>query len=254
MSRSYVPHWIHWLGSPPNFYRFAGALKPWLLLAALVTGVIGLYGGLVLAPPDRYQGDVYRIIFIHVPSAWMSLFIYASMAAAGLVALVWRIKLAEVVAMECAPIGAAFTLITLCTGSIWGEPTWGTWWTWDARLTSELVLFFLYLGVIGLYNAFEDHRRGARAASLLALVGIVNLPIVHYSVVWWNTLHQGSTVDFLDLSKSSIAPSMLWPLLVMTLATHLYFFASILGRTRAGLLALEGGKQWVRRLVTEDAA
>lgn len=245
---------MHWLGSPPNFYRFAGALRPWLMAAALIGAVIGLYGGLVLAPPDYQQGDAYRIIFIHVPSAWMSLFIYASMAIAGLIALVWRVKLAEVIAMECAPIGAAFTLITLLTGSLWGKPMWGTWWTWDARLTSELVLFFLYLGVIGLYNAFEDRRRGARAASLLALVGIVNLPIVHYSVVWWNTLHQGTTVDWLDPAKSSIAASMLWPLLLMALATHLYFFASILGRARVGLLSLEGGKQWVRRLVTTEQA
>jgi heme exporter protein C len=176
------------------------------------------------------------------------------MAVAGLVALVWRVKLAEVVAMECAPIGAAFALITLLTGSLWGRPMWGTWWTWDARLTSELVLFFVYLGVIGLYNAFEDRRRGARAASLLALVGVVDLPIVHYSVMWWNTLHQGSTVDFLDPAKSSIAPSMLWPLLVMALATHLYFFASILGRARVGLLSLESGKQWVRQLVAGPQA
>ncbi len=247
MSHSYIPHFMHRLSSPPTFYRFAGALRPWLMAAALITAAIGLYGGLVLAPPDYQQGDAYRIIFIHVPSAWMSLFIYAGMAVAGLIALVWRIKLAEVIAIECAPIGAAFTLITLLTGSLWGRPMWGTWWTWGARLTSELVLFFLYLGVIGLYNAFEDRRRGARAASLLALVGIVNLPIVHYSVVWWNTLHQGTTVNL--FGHSSIAPSMLWPLLVMVLATHLYFFASILGRARTGLLSLESGKQWVHELV-----
>ena len=160
MSRSYVPHFIHWLGSPPNFYRFAGALRPWLMAAALVAGAIGLYGGLVLAPPDYQQGDAYRIIFIHVPSAWMSLFIYASMAVAGLVALVWRVKLAEVIAMECAPVGAAFTLVTLITGSLWGRPMWGTWWTWDARLTSELVLLFLYIGVIGLYAATNPARSG----------------------------------------------------------------------------------------------
>ncbi|HJR14329.1 MAG TPA: cytochrome c biogenesis protein CcsA, partial [Rhodanobacteraceae bacterium] len=132
MSRSYLPHWVHWLGSPPNFYRFAGALRPWLMAVALVSAVIGLYGGLVLAPPDYQQGDAYRIIFVHVPSAWMSLFIYATMAVAGLVALVWRVKLAEVIAMECAPTGAAFTFITLVTGSLWGKPMWGTWWTWDA--------------------------------------------------------------------------------------------------------------------------
>jgi heme exporter protein C len=253
MSRSYLPHWLHWLGSPPNFYRFAGAWRPWLMAAALIGAAIGLYGGLVLAPPDFRQGDAYRIIFIHVPSAWMSLFIYATMAVTGLVALVWRVKLAEVIAMECAPTGATFTLITLVTGSLWGRPMWGAWWTWDARLTSELVLLFLYLGVIGLYHAFDDQRRGARAASLLALVGIVNLPIVHYSVVWWNSLHQGPLNLFGFVANTPRFPaSMLWPLLTMALATHLYFFASLLGRARTGLMALEGGKQWVRTMVTEQ--
>lgn len=239
--------WLHKLGSPPTFYRFAGAVRPWLLAAALLAGAIGLYGGLVLAPADYQQGDAYRIIFIHVPSAWMGLFIYACMAASGFVALVWRIKLAEIVAMECAPIGAAFTFITLVTGSLWGKPMWGTWWTWDARLTSELVLLFLYLGVIGLYYAIEDRRKAARAAAFLALVGIINLPIVHFSVQWWNTLHQGSTVRI--LGPSHIAPSMLWPLLAMALAAKLYFGASLLGRARVALLAQEGGKDWVRALV-----
>ena len=250
MSSSWIPHWLHRLGSPPVFDRFAAWLRPWLLWPALLLAAIGLYGGLVLAPPDYQQGDAYRIIFIHVPCAWMSLFAYGCMAAAALVALVWRVKLAEVIAMECAPVGAAFTFITLVTGSLWGKPMWGTWWTWDARLTSELVLLFLYLGVIGLFNAIEDRRRAARAAALLALVGIVNLPIVHWSVTWWNTLHQGSTVNL--FGKSKIAPGMLWPLLTMALATHLYFFASVLARTRVGLLAVEGGKQWVRELATEN--
>src|SRR6185437_1961209 len=156
MSRSYLPHWMHLLGSPPTFYRFAGALRPWLLASSLVLAAVGIYGGLVLAPTDYQQGDAYRIIFIHVPCAWMSLFAYACMAVAALAAMVWRVKLAEVIAMECAPVGAAFTLVTLITGSLWGRPMWGTWWTWDARLTSELVLLFLFLGVIGLFNAIED--------------------------------------------------------------------------------------------------
>ena len=244
-----IPLWLHKLSSPPVFYRFAGALRPWLFWSALILAAIGLYGGLVLAPADYQQGDAYRIIFIHVPCAWMSLFVYVSMAVAAVIAMVWRIKLAEVIAMECAPIGAAFTLVTLITGSLWGKPMWGTWWTWDARLTSELVLLFLYLGVIGLFSAIEDRRRAARAASLLALVGIVNLPIIHYSVVWWNTLHQGQTVNL--LGKSHIAPDMLWPLLLMALATHLYFFASLLNRARVGLLAVEGGKEWARALLGE---
>jgi heme exporter protein C len=247
----WIPLWLHKLGSPPTFYRFAGNLRPWMLALALVTGIVALYGGLVLAPADYQQGDAYRIIFIHVPSAWMSLFIYGVMGFAAFLALVWRIKLAEVVAMESAPIGAAFTFITLVTGSLWGKPMWGTWWTWDARLTSELVLLFLYLGVIGLYHAFEDRRQGARAAAFLALIGIINVPIVHFSVNWWNTLHQGSTIRL--LGPSTIAPSMLWPLLTMVLATKFYYFASLFGRVRTDLLDLESGKDWVRRLVTGEA-
>ena len=243
--------WFHKIGSPPTFYRIAGRLAPWCLGIGLVLGAVALYGGLFVAPRDYQQGDAYRIIFVHVPSAWMSLFAYGFMAVNAFVALVWRIKLSEILAMASAPIGAAFTFITLVTGSLWGKPMWGTWWTWDARLTSELVLLFLYFGVIGLFNAIEDRRRAARAASLLALVGIVNLPIVHYSVVWWNTLHQGSTVNL--LGKSHISADMLWPLLLMALATHLYFFASLLGRARVGLLAVEGGKDWARELVAGNA-
>ena len=249
---TWIPLWLHKLGSPPTFYRFAGAVWPWAMALALVAGAVGLYGGLVLAPPDYQQGDAYRIIFIHVPSAWMSMFVYAVMGVSGFMALVWRMKLAEVVAMESAPIGAAFTAITLATGSLWGKPMWGTWWTWDARLTSELVLLFLYLGVIGLYHAFEDRRQGARAASFLAIIGVINVPIVHYSVVWWNTLHQGSTVNIFGHSK--MATDMLWPLLVMVLATKAYYAASLCRRARTDLLALEGGKDWVRQIAEAEAA
>jgi heme exporter protein C len=218
---------------------------------ALLLGAIALYGGLVLAPADYQQGDAYRIIFIHVPSAWMSMFIYAVMGVASFIALVWRIKLAEVVAMQSAPIGAAFTFITLVTGSLWGKPMWGTWWTWDARLTSELVLLFLYLGVIGLYHAFEDRRQGARAAGFLAIIGVINVPIVHFSVNWWNTLHQGSTVNVFGQSK--MAWDMLWPLLTMTLATKFYYVASLFRRARTDLLDMEGGKDWVRKIAEEEA-
>ena len=236
--------WFHTLGSPPYFYRLAGRLAPWLFATAALLVAVGLYGGLVVAPPDYQQSDAYRIIFVHVPSAWMSLFIYFVMAVNAFIALVWRIKLSEVLAMACAPIGAAFTVITLATGSIWGKPMWGTWWTWDARLTSELVLLFLYLGVIGLYQAIEDRRQAARAAAFLALIGIVNVPIVHFSVKWWNTLHQGSTVRL--LGPSAIDASMLWPLLLVALATKLWFVASLLARARVELLQLEGGKEWAR--------
>jgi len=240
--------WFHKLGSPPYFYRLAGRFLPWLYAIALVTGAVGLYGGLFIAPADYQQGDSFRMIYVHVPCAWMSLFVYAFMAANAFVALVWRIKLSETLAMASAPIGAAFTFITLVTGSLWGKPMWGTWWTWDARLTSELVLLFLYLGVIGLYNAIEDTRQAARAAAFLALIGIVNLPIVHYSVVWWNTLHQGTTVSLMGQSK--ISAGMLWPLLTMAISTHVYFFASLLARSRAALLSLESGKEWVRDIAS----
>jgi heme exporter protein C len=234
--------WFHKFGSPPTFYRVTGLLNPWLFISALLIGLVGLYGGLVLAPADYQQSDAYRIIFIHVPCAWMGLFAYFFMAVNAFIALIWRIKISEILAMASAPVGAVFTAITLATGSIWGKPMWGTWWTWDARLTSELVLLFLYLGVIGLYNAIEDRRQAARAASFLALVGIVNVPIVHFSVNWWNTLHQGSTVRL--LGPSHIDSSMLWPLLLMALATHIWFFASVFARARVSLIELEAGKEW----------
>ncbi|MDI3261244.1 MAG: heme ABC transporter permease [Fulvimonas sp.] len=246
----WIPLWVHKLGSPPVFYRVAGRVRPWALALAVLLGAVALYGGLVLAPADYQQGDAYRIIFIHVPCAWMGLFVYGVMAVAAFLALIWRVKLAEVVAMASAPIGAAFTFITLVTGSLWGKPMWGTWWTWDARLTSELVLLFLYLGVIGLYHAFEDRRQGARAAAFLALIGLINVPIVHFSVNWWNTLHQGSTVRLLGPSK--ISADMLWPLLTMMLATKCYYLASLCGRVRTDLLALESGKDWVRQIALDE--
>jgi len=242
--------WFHKFGSPPIFDRIAGRIQPWCFALALVLGAVGLYGGLVMAPADYQQGDSFRIIYIHVPSAWMSLFIYFVMGVNAFIALVWRIKLSETLAMACAPVGAAFTFVCLVTGSLWGKPTWGTWWVWDARLTSELVLLFLYLGVIGLYAAIEDRRKAARAASFLALIGIVNVPIVHFSVTWWNTLHQGSTVRV--FGPSTITGDMLWPLLVMALATKLWFFGSLLARSRVALLELEGGKDWVRAAALND--
>jgi len=238
--------WFHRMGSPPTFYRIAGTWLAWLFALSAVTGAAGLYLGLVEAPADYLQGESVRILYIHVPCAWMSLFAYGVMAVNGFIALVWRIKLSEILAMSCAPIGAAFTLITLVTGALWGRPTWGTYWVWDARLTSELVLLFLYFGVIGLYHASEDPRTGARAASLLALVGIVNIPIIHFSVKWWNTLHQGESVRL--IGPTSIDISMLVPLLLMAVATKCYFVAALLARARVALLELESGKDWVRAL------
>jgi heme exporter protein C len=209
----------------------------------------GLYLGLVVAPPDYQQGDSYRIMFIHVPSAWMSLFVYVLMAACGGVSLVWRVKLADVILASAAPLGASFTFLALVTGSIWGKPTWGTWWVWDARLTSELVLLFLYLGIIALRAAIDDLETAARASALLALVGVVNVPIIHYSVEWWNTLHQGPTVT--KLAAPSIHVSMLVPLLIMAAAFKLYFVTILLMRARCELLSRERKSTWVRERVVD---
>jgi heme exporter protein C len=238
--------WFHKLGSPPHFYRIAGKWIPWLNWIFAVLLLTGLYGGLVLAPPDYQQGESYRIIFIHVPAAWMSLFIYVAMAVCGAVIIVWRMKLAEVVLISSAPIGASFTFLALVTGSLWGKPMWGTYWVWDARLTSELILLFLYLGVIGLHNAIEDRRTAARAVAILALVGVVNIPIIHYSVEWWHSLHQGPTVTKFD--KPSIHWSMLLPLLLMALAFQVYYVLALFHRCRAELLRRERNSKWVEEL------
>ncbi|MCZ6470040.1 MAG: heme ABC transporter permease [Gammaproteobacteria bacterium] len=222
---------------------------PWLASIFLVLLLTGLYGGLVLAPPDYQQGDSYRIIFIHVPSAWMSLFIYVVMAFCGVVTVVWRMKLAEVILISSAPIGASFTFLALVTGSLWGKPMWGAWWVWDARLTSELILLFLYLGVIGLHGAIEDKRVASRAVAILAIVGVVNIPIIHYSVEWWNSLHQGPTVTKFD--KPSIHWSMLLPLLLMALAFQVYYVLALFQRCRAELLLRERNSKWVQELSGE---
>lgn len=236
--------WLNQLGSPPNFWRWS---QPWLrgcLALAFIMLGIGLYGGLVLAPADYLQGESFRIIYIHVPCAWMSMFVFVFMAIQGAAALIWRIKLCEIFVVAAAPTGAIFTAVTLITGMLWGKPTWGTYWSWDARLTSELVLLFLYLGIIALYHSYSEHRQGARAAAILALIGVINIPIIHYSVVWWNTLHQGSTVSLTGGSKMHI--SMLWPLLVLTVASKLYWFAVLLLKSRVLMLKLERGKTWAR--------
>lgn len=244
-----MPHWLHKLASPPHFYRSSRTLALWLLLPGIALTLYGLFAGLVLAPPDYQQGDAFRIIYIHVPSAWLSLMGYTGMACAGLVALVWRLKLAEIAVTAIAPIGASFTFLALVTGSIWGKPMWGAWWVWDARLTSELILLFLYLGVIALNNAIETPRTAARASALLALVGVVNVPIIHYSVVWWNTLHQGATVFRLD--GPSMQTSMLLPLLISALGFTLMFGAMVLWRMREQILWRERRKRWVQKVVVD---
>ena len=238
--------WFHKFGSPPHFYRIAGKWMPWLIAMFFLLLIPGLYGGLVLAPPDYQQGESYRIIFIHVPAAWMSLFVYVVMAFCGVVIVVWRMKLAEVVLISSAPIGASFTFLALATGSLWGKPMWGTWRVWDARLTSELILLFLYLGVIGLHSAIDDKRVASRAVAILAIVGVVNIPIIHYSVEWWNSLHQGPTVTKFD--KPSIHWSMLIPLLLMALAFQVYYVLALFQTCRVELLRRERNSKWVEEL------
>lgn len=239
---------INWFkfSSPQTFYPLAGKLIPWFWALTAAFGLAGLYVGFFVAPTDAQQGEGYRIIFIHVPASWMSMFLYLVMAFWAALGLGFNTRLSGMMASALAPTGALMAFLSLWTGALWGKPMWGTWWTWDARLTAELVLLFLYLGVIGLYHAIEDRRQAARAAGFLALVGVVNVPIVHFSVKWWNTLHQGSTVRL--LGPSAIDSSMLWPLLVMALATKLWFFASLFVRARNDLVELEAGKDWARKV------
>jgi heme exporter protein C len=239
--------WFYRLASPPHVYRVAATLTPWFMTAAAITLGYGLIGGLVFAPPDYQQGDAFRIIYVHVPSAWMSEFAYTTMAVAGAVGLIWRIKMAHAVAAATAPIGASFTLLALVTGSLWGRPMWGTYWAWDPRLTSELILLFLYVGVMSLRPAFEDANRGDRAAALLSVVGVVNVPIIHYSVVWWNSLHQGATVA--KMGKPEMALSMLWPLLSMFLGFMCFYGAVLCMRLRGEVLNRERQATWVREAI-----
>lgn len=238
---------FHWLGSPKYFHAFAGRLIPWLWAASLALFAAGLYYGLLSSPRDYQQGESVRIMYVHVPAAWMSLFIYMVMAGAAALGLIFRVKLAHVAAAASAPIGASFTFIALVTGSLWGKPMWGTYWVWDARLTSELILLFLYLGYIGLRSSVEDRATADKAGAILALVGVVNIPIIHYSVEWWYTLHQGPTVTKID--KPSIHPAMLRPLLLMAFAYTTYYAALMLSRARAEILERQAGNAWTRALV-----
>ncbi|MCW8926596.1 MAG: heme ABC transporter permease [Xanthomonadales bacterium] len=244
-----VTLFFHKAGSPPWFYRVSGLLIPWFWAIFIVLTAIGLYLGLIKAPVDYQQGETVRIMYLHVPSAWMSMMIYGFMAIMGFIALVWRIRMMEVLVISSAPIGAAFTLIALITGSLWGRPMWGTFWVWDARLTSELVLLFLYFGVIALYKAYDEPRKAARAASLLSIVGAFNLPIIYFSVVWWNTLHQGSSFTG---DGPGIHPSMLWPLLIMATTMKFYYGASLLSRARLTLLKQDHRKRWVQDLLSGE--
>ncbi len=212
---------MHRFANPTRFMRVANAILPWCAVLTVLFLAVGLYLGLVRSPADYQQGDTVRIMYIHVPSAYMAMFVYAAMAVSSAMALIWKHPLADMIARASAPIGAGFTLITLVTGSLWGQPMWGTWWVWDARLTSVLILFFLYLGYIALVNAFDDPARGAKPAAILALVGAVNLPIIKFSVDWWNTLHQPATLVTMEGPK--LDPSMMWPLLAMIVGFNLFY-------------------------------
>lgn len=238
--------------SPRHFYQLSGRWLPWFAWPAGVLIAVGLVWGLAIAPADYQQGNSYRIIFIHVPAASLAMGGYLLLAICGAISLIWRVKTAEMVAKAAAPVGALFCLLALITGSLWGKPTWGTYWVWDARLTSMLILLFLYLGVMALQNAFEEVAQGSKASALLALVGVVNLPIIKYSVEWWNTLHQGST--FRITERPTMPPEMYLPLLVMFLGLYALFATLILLRSRQEIVQRERRSQWVRQLVEGQAS
>ncbi len=236
--------WFHRLGSPKWFYEISGRWLPWLALAAVILLGIGLVWGLAFAPPEKYQGDSYRIIYIHVPTAFLAQSCYLMMAVAGVVSLVWKMKLADVALQQAAPIGAWMCFVSLVTGAIWGKPTWGTWWVWDARLTSMLILLFLYFGIIALANAISNRDSAAKACAVLAVVGAVNIPIIKYSVDWWNTLHQPAT--FKVTGKASMSAEMWMPLLLSILGIYCFFATVLLMRMRLEVLRRENRSGWVK--------
>ncbi|MBL6750478.1 MAG: cytochrome c biogenesis protein CcsA [Nevskia sp.] len=242
--------WFHQLASPPTFYRFAESLAPWLFAAGVLLVGAGVYGGLFVAPPDYQQGDAFRIIYVHVPAAALSMSIYVAMALAAAVALIWRMKLAEVALVAAAPVGASFTALALVTGMLWGKPMWGAYWVWDVRLTLELLLLFQYLGVLGLNRAYADPRAGARASAWLALIGVVFVYINKKSVEWWNSLHQGSTLlSFEGMRNPKISGDMLWPLLVSLAGFYLFFGAVWLRRMQNEVLWRERNTRWAQERV-----
>jgi heme exporter protein C len=234
--------------APSRFYGLAGRLVPWFWVAAIAFALAGLYVGFAIAPTDFQQGDAYRIIFVHVPAAWMSMLIYVVLAFWAAWGWMFNARLASMYARALAPTGAMFTFVALWTGALWGKPTWGTWWVWDARLTSEFILLLLYLGYIALTEAIDDPRRSANAGALLALVGVVNVPVIYFSVIWWNTLHQGATISMTTAPK--MVSTMLTSMLLLTLAFWAYSFAVVFTRTRAIILEQEADTEWVRVLAT----
>jgi heme exporter protein C len=238
--------WLTQQLTPQAFYRTAGKLLPWFSVLSILLFIYGLIGGLYLAPPDYQQGDAFRIIYVHVPSAFLSLLVYVATAIVAAIGLIFRIKLADILVIASTPLGAGFTALALITGSLWGKPMWGAWWVWDARLTSELILLFLYLGVIALRAAIPDRDKAAKACAILLIIGIINIPIIHYSVYWWNTLHQGDTLRL--VGPSLIAPSMLYPLLAMVGAFIFYYLSILLLRVRNEILRREQKSNWIKKL------
>jgi len=239
--------WFHQWGSPKWFYQKTGPWLPWLGAVTLLLLVIGSVWGLAYAPIEAKQGNSYRIIYIHVPAAFLSLAGYYVMAVAGAVGLIWKMKVATMVMRSAATIGAVLTFVSLFTGAVWGKPTWGAWWVWDARITSMLILFFLYLGVIALQNAFEREESANKASAILALVGTVNIPIIYKSVDWWYTLHQPATIKFTE--KSTIDPSMMYPLLVMVIGFYCLYALVLILYTRQEIFMRERKSRWVQELV-----
>lgn len=244
---------INWFkyASPVSFYPLAGKMIPWFAAGAAILTVVGLYVGFFVAPTDYQQSEAYRIIYIHVPAAWMSMFIYVVMAGYAGIGLVFNTRLSSYMARALAPTGAIFTFLALWTGALWGKPMWGAYWVWDARLTSELILLFLYLGFIALNAAIEDPRRAARASGLLALVGVVNVPIIYFSVQWWNTLHQGASITVTD--APTMETSMFAGLMLMTLAFWFYTIAVALMRVRSEILERERHSDWVDEVLAREA-
>lgn len=232
--------------SPEGYYKFTQAIIPSLLIIALILIAYGLYLGLFIAPSDYQQGDAFRIIYVHVPSAWISLFAYSVVFFSALISLIWHVKVYDAILLSSCKIGALFTIFTLITGSIWGKPMWGTWWAWDARLTSELILLFIYLSILLLHNSFDDHKKATTSVNILAIIGFINIPIIHFSVEWWNTLHQGPSV--IKLSTPSIAGDMLTPLIITAAGFSLFYFGTMFKSSQNILLDLEKNKSWVKSI------
>jgi heme exporter protein C len=244
--------WFHRLAAPKSFFEISGRWLPWFSVLAVLFLSVGIVWGLLFAPADYQQGNAQRIMYMHVPSSILAQSSYMMMATAGAVFLIWRIKLADVALQCAAPIGASITVLALATGAIWGKPMWGTWWVWDARLTSTLVLLFLFIGIMALRSAMESREAAGRATAVLAVVGVINIPIIKYSVEWWNTLHQSSSFSF---TEKPAMPSEMWlPLLVMVIGFYLFFFTVWMLRMRVEILQRESRTDWVRRLVLAKQA